>query len=249
MHAEPSSLICLKFAFQERSIRDVKAQVLFHTILQEADFYNILFHIFCAQHFCIACLERILKHRHLLRVITIYIIRDEKQVAKNFINLRNNFPLGHIQLHIIIAQQKNVRVVAEGAPIELAAENGVVDGIFRCRILTMGQVAMQGGLPIKAHIRADAAKINLTIAGRERHAAAENELIAHTVTDEIHRFAHQLAAGFVILRKNARGIEEIELHHVVTPLVEDHIKAIANILRRLRMIEINGIEATPVEAR
>lgn len=43
MHAEPSSLICLKFAFQERSIRDVKAQVLFHTILQEADFYNILF--------------------------------------------------------------------------------------------------------------------------------------------------------------------------------------------------------------
>ena len=63
------------------------------------------------------------------------------------------------------------------------------------------------------------ARIDNAKCGTERHSAAEDDFIPDALAQEVHRFTHDGSAGLIIARSPALAVEEVELHHIVAPVV------------------------------
>ena len=112
----------------------------------------------------------------------------------------------------------------------------------------MGHFHNERAVPVEPHIAPDAAVVHKPERRHERRAAADDEMLAAHLAQETHRAAHALCAALRREIDRRGGIEEIELHKIKAPVGEHAAEHVAQVLRGLRMVKIDRIEAAPVHA-
>ena len=76
------------------------------------------------------------------------------------------------QLAVFLTQEKDIGIAAVGAPVELAAENRVADGLLCRDSLAVEKPHIPYIIPVQPYITPNAAVVNDTKGRHDRHAAA-----------------------------------------------------------------------------
>ena len=82
------------------------------------------------------------------------------------------------QLAVFLTQKENIGVAAVGAPVELAAENRVADGLPCGDPLAVEKPHIPHIVPVQPYITPNAAVVNDAKGRHDRHTAAEDQLVA-----------------------------------------------------------------------
>ena len=141
-----------------------------------------------------ADVTKIAKKRDLAVDIAARIVRNEKNIAEKVVDFAQQLLLLHCEGKVILAQEENIRIVAEYPAVQVAAEHAVVDCVLCRRNLTVyAEFIIELAAVNKVHIAAYAAGINHAEGGAQRHAAAEEQLIlTYALPEEVKGFTHNL---------------------------------------------------------
>ena len=192
--------------------------------------------------------EHLLQHGLLPRLIAGDVVACELHAAEHGVEPGERLALLPGELNVVVPQEEDVRVVPEGAAVQLPAEDRVAKRIFRAHALAVDQAHVRLVVEIQPHVAADAAVFHLSERRRERHAAAEDLRLRHAFADEVHRVKHDHAARALRRRAQAHAVEKVELQEFKAPLAHGGLQAGLDIIPRLRVVEIQCVEAAPVRA-
>ena len=196
--------------------------------------------------FRVAKLQKAAVAFQLFAVILSHIVRAEKHPAEEAVDGGENILLPLAEFQIVVAQEEHIRVIQPCPAIELAAEDAVENCVPRGNALTVNQAHDGRIVPIKADITAYAAVVKHPEGGHERHAAAENELIAAHFAQQLHGARHPRGAALPVSAEGRGGIQKVELHKVIAPVVQHPVETEAQIIYDLRIVDIERVEAAPV---
>ena len=151
-------------------------------------------------------------------------------------------------MDILFSQEKHIRVCDEGAPVEHSSIEACLNGPFCGRTLGVDYLHPWLVVPVQAHITADPAVVHQAEGGHQRHAAAQNPLLAAALPQQLHGPEHPACPALPLIAEGSGGIEEVQLHQVEAPLVQHPVKHPLQIVRDAGDIDVQGIEAAPVSS-
>ena len=99
----------------------------------------------------------------------------------------------------------------------------------------------------KVNIAADSAGIANADCGTHGRTAAEKKLVAHAFTQKLHCLIHNFAAALAVSGCYALAVEEVELNHIVAPLVEHGVKHLFDVFSCFIVINIKSVCAAPCD--
>ena len=152
------------------------------------------------------------------------------------------------QLAVFLPQEKHVRVAAVGAPVELTAKNRVADAMLCGHTLAVEKPHIPHIVPVKPHIAADAAVIHHTERGHNRHAAAQNQLVAAQGAQPYHSALHPRGTGFVFVAKRRCTVQKVQLDKVKAPIIQHAVKDRLQVILHGGVVDIQRVKAAPVAA-
>ena len=183
------------------------------------------------------CINLVQKVKLLLRKLA-DVVGDEQKSAESLVDLGDKSFFGIGVFQVDLAHEEDVGIVAERAPVKTATENRILNRRLGGHDFVVCERVNETRFELNINVRADAAVIEPAERREQRHAATQNVFVAAAVAKEGAGVIHNLAAGFVAEGDKARRVQEVEFDHIVAPLVQNHVKEVADIVGALFDVKV-----------
>ena len=185
------------------------------------------------------CINLVQKVKLLLRKLA-DVVGDEQKSAESLVDLGDKSFFGICVFQVDLAHEEDVGIVAERAPVKAATENRILNRRLGGYDFVVRERVNETRLELNIDVRADAAVIEPAKRREQRHAATQNVFVAAAVAKESAGVVHNFAAGFVAEGDKTRRVQEVELDHIVAPLVQNHVKEVADIVGALFDVKVES---------
>ena len=109
-------------------------------------------------------------------------------------------------------------------------------------------VVINLALICKVNVTADSAGIADTDSRTHGNTAAEKKLIAYAFAEKLHSVIHDFASALTVSGRNALAVEEVNLNHIIIPVIENNVKEMLDIFSCFIIVNIKSLCAAPADA-